>query len=192
MKQRTVLLFLASVLAAVCGFASPPGEAAIPIEPLQIATRLSELDVRVSPRQVQLLSEVRATRATPALELTSIEPWQQASAKIRLRCRDRQECLPFYVLVSWPTAQEAASAFRPLTVSPAKAASPPSGHHEPWLVHSGERATLMIESEHMLVQIPVVCLASGSAGKRIRASSMDRKRIYMAEVVGNKLLKGEL
>ncbi|HZD31392.1 MAG TPA: flagella basal body P-ring formation protein FlgA, partial [Candidatus Angelobacter sp.] len=63
---------------------------------------------------------------------------------------------------------------------------------EPWLVRNGDVATLVMQSEHLQVRIPVICLANGSVGKRIRVSSTDHRRIYTAEVVSGKLLRGEL
>lgn len=172
-------------------FAAPSPEA-VPLDSQQIAAVLAQNGIRVAEGQVELLTEIRATRADPAMEVMAVEPWQQASAKIRLRCRQREECLPFYVLVRWTSRRESETALGQWAVSEPHSTLPRGSQHGPWLVRNGERATLILEGEHSRVQLPVVCLANASAGTRIRVSSTDRKRIYVAEVVGNQLLKGGL
>jgi len=191
MKRRTMLLLLIGALAAVSGYASPTGEK-FPVDPRQISALLSAVGVRTSPEQVHLLSAVHANRDNAALEIVSAEPWQRAGAQVLLRCQKRQECLPFYVLVSWPTPRAAETLLRQFTDAHTRAVAPVSPQRGPLLVHRGERATLVIRSEHMLVKLSVICLASGDAGKHVRVSSTDRKRTFEAEVVGRGLLKGAL
>jgi Chaperone for flagella basal body P-ring formation len=191
MKKCLVRLWIASLLAGVPTFAVAPPQSVL-LSSKDIAAVLSQNDFQVSGNQVELLTAVRSTRAEPPLEVTSVEPWRTGSAKVRLRCSQRAECLPFYVLVIWPSAEESETAISRWSSAGSHAIAPPPPQHGPWLVHNGQPATLFIEREHLRVQLPVVCLENGSAGNTIRARSTDHKRIYVAEVVGEKLLKGRL
>ena len=191
MRNWLVRLWIASLLAGVRMFAVAPPHSVLLISQ-DIAAALSQNDFRVSQDQVELLTAVRSTRAEPPLEVMSVEPWRTGSAKVRLRCSQREVCLPFYVLVNWSSAVESETAISRWSSSGSHAIAPSVPQHGPWLVHNGEPVTLVIEREHLRVQLPVVCLENGKAGNTIRARSTDHKRIYVAEVVGEKLLKGQL
>ncbi|MFZ1136917.1 MAG: flagella basal body P-ring formation protein FlgA [Candidatus Korobacteraceae bacterium] len=191
MKNWLVRLWIASLLAGVHTFAAVPPQSVL-LSSQDIAAALSQNDFRVSQSQVELLTEVRSTRAEPPLEVMSVGPWRTGSMKVRLRCRQHEVCLPFYVLVNWPSAVESETAISRWNSSGSHAIAPSVPQHGRWLVHNGEPVTLVIEREHLRVQLPVVCLENGSAGNTIRARSTDHKRIYVAEVVGEKLLKGQL
>ena len=191
MKNWLVRLWIASLLAGVGTFAVAPPQSVL-LSSQDIAAALSRNDFRVLQDQVELLTSVRSMRAQPLLEVMSVDPWHTGSAKVRLRCTQHEDCLPFYVLVNWPSAVESETAISRWSSSGSHAIARPIPQHGPWLVHNGEPATLVIEREHLRVQLPVVCLENGSAGKTVRARSTDHKRIYVAEVVGEKLLKGQL
>jgi hypothetical protein len=191
MKKFLILWLMSIALTLTCfrAWASPD---AVAISSDHIAAALHEREIRVSPSQVQKLTEVHAAVAKPILEVISVNRWNNSHLKVRLRCRQLQECRPFYILVNWRSRDEMNDAVGRIVEAPpeVKHASPPS--HLPWLVHSGEKVTLLLESDHMRIELPVVCLANGSAGKHIRVRSTEQKKIFVAEVVSSRLLKGRL
>ena len=164
--------------------------ATAPIERHQIAAALSSSTAVVSPEQVVLLSPVTARRLAPALEVVSVEIMDGARTKAKLRCPASGECLPFYAIVTWPSVADAERAARRW---PGLRPSIPSALptvHEAWLVRAGEPAVLVLEGTHVLIKLPVICLSNGSAGKSVRVSTTDHRRVYRAEVVAAGVLKG--
>lgn len=189
MTQRTIFLVWLGLLAGSSPLAlpqTPPTR----IGPQQIAAALSSGSVVVSPSQVMLPSPVAARSSDPSLNVLSIEKMDRARSKVKLRCRENGECLPFYAIVSWPSpeiSERAAlqwSSLRPSLPKPQPFA------REPWLVRVGDAATLVLESTHVRIQLPVICLGNGSIGKSIRVTTTDHKKIYRAEVVAAGVLKG--
>jgi flagella basal body P-ring formation protein FlgA len=57
---------------------------------------------------------------------------------------------------------------------------------------AGSRATLLLEGDHVHIQVPVVCLQNGAVGQTIRVASPDHKQTYVAQVTGNNVLRGRL
>jgi hypothetical protein len=189
MKKTAALVWICGMLATAHIAASPQFETAA-LGTRQVASALAGKGINVSPDQVELLSEVRAKGANPQLEVISVDAWGEQRAKVRLRCKRSQECLPFYVVVNWASQQATKNAVSQWSAAVPRGSRPLTPQKEFVLVRAGEFATLVIEGEHMRMQMPVICLTNGSAGTSIRVSSTDRKRIYRAEVVGVKLLKG--
>ena len=189
MTQRTIFIVWLGMLAGSSPFALSQTLPAR-IGPQQIAAALSSGSMAVSPFQVMLPSAVTARSSDPALDVLSIETMDGARSKVKMRCRKNGACLPFYAIVSWrsPEISERAAqqwlGLRPSALNP----QPPVG--EPWLVRAGDAATLVLESAHVRIQLPVICLANGGAGKSIRVTTTDHKKIYRAEVVAAGLLKG--
>jgi len=159
----------------------------------RILSTLSQSNIRVPSAHVLPLTIVRATQANPDLEVVSVAPWHEGIIKVRMRCRKRGVCLPFYVIVDWLALPDGDNNFiEPIGATATRRATLGIGTPQHWLVHKGDRATLMFESSHMRIELPVVCLANGGAGKQIRVATADRKHIYIAEVIGSSVLKGGL
>jgi hypothetical protein len=181
-----VLLLLASSPAESTKFDTGP------LSPLQIASVLATRGITVLPSQIEWLTEVRANRPDPELEVIAVDAWGKRQAKVRLRCRQSQECLPFYVLINWPSQSAAQTVIHGLSIARPHSSASHTPQREPLSVRTGEVATLVIDGDQIRMQMPVICLSNGSVGKRIRVSSLDHKRIFRAEVVGVKLLKGAI
>jgi flagella basal body P-ring formation protein FlgA len=59
-------------------------------------------------------------------------------------------------------------------------------------VRKGSTATLLLDSDRVHIRFPVVCLENGVPGQKIRVTGVDRRQVYMAEVIDGTLLKGRL
>jgi hypothetical protein len=158
----------------------------------QVAAALMRAGIRISASQVEMLGDANVSHADPALQVQSAAKWINNRMKIKLRCQHREECLPFYVLVNWPSHDETVAVIDRWFHRVPGAAIPGPAQQEPWLVSRGESATLILESEHLHIQLPVVCLANARKGAFVRVRSIDNKKTFLAEVIGNKLLKGGL
>jgi flagella basal body P-ring formation protein FlgA len=60
------------------------------------------------------------------------------------------------------------------------------------VVRAGSPAVLLIEGDHIHIQIQVVCLENGAPGQTIRASSKDHRQTYTAKVGEDAVLRGKL
>lgn len=162
------------------------------IEPKQVASALSSHAFAVSPAQVQLPVSVPSRRVAPDLEVLSLETTDGHNTKVKLRCRNGVECLPFYAVVHWNSREESERAVGLSPKPTAQLPTIPAQLHDPWFVRAGEAATLVLEGAHVRIQLPVICLGSGSVGKNIRVITTDRRKTYRAEVVATGVLKGGL
>ena len=189
MMHRTIVIVWLGMLAGASPIALPQTPPAW-IGPQQIAAALSSGSVAVAPSQIMLPSPVAARSSDPSLDVLSIENMDGARSKIKLRCRKNGECLPFYAIVSWRSPDISELAALQWSSLRTSAPNPQPPVREPWLVRAGEAATLVLESTHVRIQLPVICLGNGSAGKSIRVTTTDHKKIYRAEVVAAGMLKG--
>jgi flagella basal body P-ring formation protein FlgA len=57
-------------------------------------------------------------------------------------------------------------------------------------MRAGDRATLLMDDSRAHIQIKVISLENGMAGKWIRVSSLDHKQTYFGQVINGSLLKG--
>jgi hypothetical protein len=105
--------------------------------------------------------------------------------KVKLRCRDSHECLPFYVLVHGVDRVKVGSA-KEGAMPLSKASSRQN------VVRGGDRAILILETPDSRMSFPVICLQAGTRGQKVRVTSTDRRRFYDAEVVAAGILKGSL
>jgi flagella basal body P-ring formation protein FlgA len=60
------------------------------------------------------------------------------------------------------------------------------------LLRAGARVLLVMDGERLHIEVPVICLENGEAGRTIRVSGLDHRQTYVATVVDAKLLKGTL
>jgi hypothetical protein len=101
--------------------------------------------------------------------------------------------LPFIVVVHWGDPREREAALGPSRHSPKEAlVSKSADPVRPLLVRAGQPATMLLENAKMRIATPMICLQNGSQGQKIRVSSLDHKRIVLAEVVDLGMLKGSL
>lgn len=189
MKRYKSIPVLALCAAIALPAAAAPARTAITTT--QIADAISASGAKVTPQQVTLLAEVVATTANPALKVQSVERWSDGRMMVRLECASSEECLPFLVAVRLNDEAEVqpllASAGRPSTaVSHAKPGS------SVYVLRNGSPAILVLDGEHMQIQLTVICLENGAVGQTVRVTSSDHLRTYTAEVVDGTVVKGRL
>lgn len=182
------MMVVASVVAAASPLPSPR-RAAYPIEARQVASAISAQGVAVSAGQVEFLAAVVSATPAPRLEVASVEPWGARRSRVLLGCHEAGECLPFYVAVSWKAESAAQVGLRQWSERTNPVAKK-MNRREPPLVRAGGAATLIIESGRIHMQLPVICLENGVLGSKIRVTSKDRKKIFVAQVMSGNIVKG--
>jgi hypothetical protein len=118
-----------------------------------------------------------------------MEQWGDRGMKVRLSCAKPEECLPFFVAIRGSQAQ----AVPPDVADHSSAAIlRVKSDSNSFVMHAGSRETLLLDGDHVHIQLVVVCLENGAVGQNIRVASLDHKQTYTVEVSGNKLLRGRL
>jgi hypothetical protein len=182
-RYKPISVLILAAAAAIPAAAETAREA---ISPAQVAGAISNAGVKISAQQVTLLADVVSTAPDPKLVMESMERWGDHRMKVRMNCANA-ECLPFYVSIQWGPTEPIPAAFAngaAATGSPARAM--PSAV----VLRAGSTAILMLEGDHIHIQLPVVCLESGTVGQTIRVESKDHKQTFMAQVGDATLLKG--
>ncbi len=179
------MLFLIPMTQLAWG-GTPASRAAISSQ--GIVGAMASAGMTVSASRVEFLSQVTANTHDPDLRVVTITPGTPGTARVKLRCHDNEECLPFYVVVH---DVPSVSAGQTHAVSPSASKQDLTVVPVPKerVVRSGDSATLIVETSDMRMQIPVICLENGARGQKIRAVSIDRKRFYEAEVIAAGTLK---
>jgi len=131
------------------------------------------------------LSGIRSTKESASIQVVNTTNSSAGTVKVKLRCQDNHECLPFYVLVHRLDKLNISSA-RLKAVSAAAADVPQN------VIRGGEHATLILESPDSRMSLPVICLQSGILGQTIRVASPDHRQLFDAVVVAPGKLKGSL
>ncbi len=163
------------------------------ITPEQIAAAISGAGVTISAKQVTLLTEVVARTSAPVLRVQSMEPLDGHRMKVRLDCTNIAECVPFYVTIHGSDEGPAQpSPITPLQVWPPARIAPVKTEASSLVLRAGSPATLLLEGDHMHIQLPVVCLENGAIGQTIRVASKDRRQTYNAQVFDGATLRGRL
>lgn len=175
----------ALIVAIALGLPAAMASAQHAITPQQIAAALDSAGMSTTPEQVVLLTDVVATTASPALKFESAELWSDRRIKVRLSCVKSDECLPFFVAVQGSQAQPVAADSSSAATAAKSAANSPA-------IRAGGHATLLLEGDHIHIKLSVVCLESGAIGQTIRVASLDRKLTYLAQVDGDRTLRGKL
>jgi flagella basal body P-ring formation protein FlgA len=150
----------------------------------RVAEVMVSAGVSVKTDQIDLLGAVRVSDSA-GLRVVSVTDRSAGTVKVKLRCQNNRECLPFYVLVHG-VETPAAVATKPDTVPVAKASTPKN------VIRGGDHATLILESADARINLPVICLQSGMLGQKVRVTSADHRQFFDAEVVGTGKLKGKL
>ena len=187
MRKRNFIPVLISLVAMALPAAAASERN--PITPQQIAAAINGAGLKISADQVVLLSDVVARTSDPALKVESMERWDDRRLRVRLQCAKAEECLPFFVAVSWGQAAAGQPALADLSstaISQGKTGS------NSFVVRAGSPAILLIEGAHIHIQLQVVCLENGVPGQTIRATSQDRRQTYTAKVGEDAVLRGKL
>jgi len=181
-KLAWIVLAFASVMPAAV---SQTGVAGTVSSVQGTVDALARAGIVVGPYQVEFLSGIRSARESANVRVVSVTSSSSGTAKVKMRCQDNRECLPFYVLVHQIDGVKLGSS-RAAVVPETTPVSPKN------VIRSGDHATLVLETPDARMSFPVICLQSGVRGQRIRAASPDRRQFYYAEVVAPGMLKGSL
>jgi hypothetical protein len=187
MTRHNFISALILPLALACPVAAMGSQNAITTE--QVAAAMSNAGLNTSAKQVVLLTDVVASTNAPTLKVESMEHWGDRGMKVRLSCVKPEECLPFFVAIRGGQAQ----AVPPdVAIRSSAAILRAESDSNSFVVRVGSRETLLLDGSHIHIQLVVVCLENGAIGQNIRVASLDHKQTYMAEVIGNKVLRGRL
>lgn len=151
----------------------------------QVMDAMAQAGIAVRPDQIDLLSGISGARESSSVRVVSVTDRTAGTAKVKLRCQDNQECLPFYVLVHGLNGVRVSSTRTP-SVPVVQASSVQN------IVRGGDHATLILESADSRMSLPVICLQSGVRGQKIRVASPDHRQFFDAEIVATGVLKGSL
>lgn len=177
----------ALVLCTAMAFPAAAAPSPIAITTAQVADVLSDAGIKVSARQVTLLADVVASTGNPKLRVESMERWGDHRMRVRLACDSNTDCLPFLVAVNWsgddavPAGPASSTA-----IPPAKTGS------DPFVMHVGSPAILLLDGEHVHIQLSVTCLENGAPGQTVRVVSKEQRRTFSAQVFSETVLKGRL
>jgi hypothetical protein len=184
--MKTLKLISATMILATATLPIAAANTRAAISAAQVAAAISSAGIKIAASQVTLLADVAAATPDPTLMVESMERWGDHRTKVRMSCAN-SECVPFYVAVQWEQAEPAAAAFGGRAATTAVPAKPAAGAV---VLRAGATATLLLESDHVHIQIPVVCLESGAIGQTIRVATRDRRQTFMAQVGDPTPLKG--
>lgn len=189
-----------------CGWSQSQPEDHFAITPRLVAQTLSAAGTPTADDQVSLLARVVATEPYPKLDIVSVDPLgdlqaaEQSAARstsrsipgfiprsmVKLTCDLPGTCLPFYAIVEWP--EETAPAVR-TEASPAFQNARVKTRDE-ITMRAGTHAILVMDDQRSHIQVAVISLENGVAGKWIRVASPDHKQFYLGEVVSANVLRG--
>jgi hypothetical protein len=185
---RHNLLWIMMPAMALAAWAAPPRH---PITAQQVSSALNAAGLQVTASQITLPGAIVATTAEPVLRTQSIQPMPDHSTVVRIECENSSECLPFFVKLHLGQNRDQAAVSAPMD-QPLPAGIGQLSSRRSALVHSGSRATLLLEGQHVQIRIPVVCIENGGLGQKVRVRGAENRQVYVAEVVDAALLKGTL
>jgi hypothetical protein len=159
----------------VAGARAHAASARTAISPANVAEAITQAGMQVRPGQVDILSAIGSVHPDALLHVVRVARLNTDLLKVRMRCEENSECLPFYVLLHGKTEGEVADFRKLLEKTPIAPKAP--------VVRGGEAVTLIVQTQDMRMTLPVICLQNGRLGERIKVTSPDRKRTFEAEVV---------
>jgi hypothetical protein len=145
-----------------------------------IVKALSQQGIEADPTHIALLGNVIATDPSPSFKIVSIRPQLSTThTAIELACLRPTTCLPFYALVDTPT-----SIAKPSLVLTSTPTTKP-----PIVMRTGTSALLLMDDGREHLQISVISMESGPAGRTIRVRTPDHRRIYSAQILNANTLE---
>lgn len=176
---------------------------AIPPRPVltaaQVIAAMQDRQLPTDGVEVRLAADITSAVTRPALEIQSMVPLNAHEVRLRITCRDRSECLPFFAVATYsqaidPTALEHDSKLRAAAATSVASTTttPIAPVLTPVTMRIGSPATLDFDEARVHVRVDVICLENGASGDRIRVTTRDHKQIYVAEILSPGNLKGTL
>lgn len=164
----------------------------------RVAAAMSSFGMQVTPGQIAMMNDAVATTPAPQLQIQSVQRWPGNRVVVRVACAIQQECLPFFVSVRLdqqaPAINSAAApALTRVAASvPSEFQAPPPHQSAKAGVRSGQSAVLLIDGLHIHIRVAVVCLDNGAIGQTVHATDVHHQQAYLAQVVGDGILRGRL
>ena len=186
-RQIAVVLVLA--VSAAAETASVASATPVASAEARVISALTLANIPTEHGKLQFLAPVGLNDPAGVFTVVGIEKWQETSAMVRIRCVKSGDCMPFFVMLRWPSAAERDAALRAPVLLREHAARRET---KIVLVRAGQQATLILQNDKFRIVTPVTCLENGSRGQKIRVRSADHKKVRVAEVEDSGLLKGTL
>ncbi len=178
------------VLAGTSDALAQAGNGRSPLLLEEITAALQKAGLTVTAPQIEIPSSLTATRQSPALQVTAAELLPDNRLRVRLACVQVSECQPFLAMVTLPEKANALETISALRSS--FPASLPIQTGQSRGLRAGQRATLLMEDEHMRIALPIVSIDSGPIGSEVRVSSLDRKKSFRGIVLDAATVRGSL
>ncbi len=157
-----------------------------------VVTAMQYRQLPIQGVQVRLSAPITASSVNPMLDIQTMTMVDAHNAQLRIACRNRTECLPFYVAATWPDVAGAIAVPEGLPQKPGQPQmlTKPAEAPVRAALRPGSTATLLIEDQKIHIRLRVICLEGGLPGDKVRVSTPDHKVSYKAEIVAPNLLKG--
>jgi Chaperone for flagella basal body P-ring formation len=192
MSIRILCLRIAALLMMVGGCVAAPTPQGPALTGNRVLFALTVAHVPVRSAEVEFLAPIVLAHPRATLKLASLERREPDSAVAKISCAAAGECLPFFVIVHWSDLAERDAALGRAHKATPAGTTAAATLAEPILVRAGQPATLFLDNPKMHIATPIICLQNGKQGQQIRVSSLDHKRIILAEVVDLGVLRGSL
>jgi hypothetical protein len=172
------------------------------IEASQVTRAMEVASLPVDGVDVKMAAPFTSSIANAQVKVESVSAIGAHAVRMRLSCIDRAQCLPFFAVATFSDAIDATKLHGVKTsqivgrqsstiANQADAKVKSAAANDTVSVRSGAPATLELDEDRIHIRLEVICLQGGAPGSRVRASSLDHKQIYVAQVVSPTLLKGE-
>jgi hypothetical protein len=158
-----------------------------PVTDEMVVSAMKERALPVEGVQVRIAAPITASVANPMLEIETLRQVDAHSVQMRLSCRNRPECLTFFVSATWASVPTAVSLAPKIALPETRLGTEPAGSAT---LRAGSPAVLVIEDEKVHIRMRVVCLQAGGAGDTVRVTTPDHRQAYAAEIVGPSVLRG--
>ena len=167
------------------------------IEASQVTRAMEEASLPTGGVDVKLAASFTSSTPNATVKVDTVSSIGAHGVRMRLSCSDHTQCLPFFAVATFPDAVDTSKLHGVKTSQPAivkqadtRVKSAPAS--DTASVRAGASVTLELDEERIHIRLDAICLQGGTAGNRVRVSSLDHKQIYVAQVITPTLLKGEL
>jgi hypothetical protein len=197
-------------LAAATPFANAQAKR-FPVTTDMILSAMQQRQLSIDGVQVRISAPVTAAVPNPSLDIQNFSSIDRQNAQIRIGCRNHNECISFYVAVTWPAQpsaqQKPAEQGRQSTSNTDVEPSAPGTTTTTFpaevnqfrqiptpspVLRAGTPVTLVMENGPIHIRLHVISLQNGTVGETVRVSTPDRKQTFTAEILAPNLLKGSL
>ncbi len=190
--SRGLIKFVSILLAAAAAGKAPATQAQsregrFPLTGTTIAAALQTAGLPVSPAQLEVPGFLNASTAAPKLRLSTADLLPDGRIRVRVACEQANECVPFLVTVHG--VEHPASGMAALQDAITRAADVPSRGP---LLQAGQHTRFLMESDHIVISLPVIAVDSGRPGSDIRVSSLNRKQMFRGVVTQDQTVRGTL